>query len=141
MMAVHDYRRVHLLKIIDDLGGVNKAGGILGYTNGSFLTQMSGPNPERKISEKTARKFEEKLGLESGSMDTPVDVKAPLDLFKRTVNKPLNAAELTALILLVGEMCEQQNVTLSSAKFAALVVLTLENPKPDYVLRLVKLMV
>lgn len=40
----------------------------LGFTD-SYLSQMLGPHPIRRVTEPTARKFEYKLGLRTGSLD------------------------------------------------------------------------
>lgn len=40
----------------------------LGVTD-SYLSQLLGPNPIRRVTEPTARKFEYKLGLRTGSLD------------------------------------------------------------------------
>lgn len=40
----------------------------LGHTD-SYLSQMIGPKPIRRVTETTARKFEYKLGLPTGSLD------------------------------------------------------------------------
>ena len=40
----------------------------LGVTD-SYLSQMIGPNPIRRVTETTARKFEYQLGLCTGSLD------------------------------------------------------------------------
>ncbi len=44
----------------------------LGVTD-SYLSQMLGPNPIRKVTEPTARKFEYKLGLNTGALDRPAE--------------------------------------------------------------------
>lgn len=67
MSELTDRRRDTLRLIVEKRGGVSKVSKMLGYTNPSFMSQMIGPNPTREITEKTARKFEEKLGLEHGT--------------------------------------------------------------------------
>jgi len=41
----------------------------LGYSNASFIVQMTGPNPTREVTEKTARKIEQTLDLPIGWLD------------------------------------------------------------------------
>jgi len=50
-------------------GGAGAVAEAMGYRHQSFISQMAGANPIRRISEKTARAIEEAMGLTSGWMD------------------------------------------------------------------------
>jgi hypothetical protein len=69
---VQGYRRFHLRCLIAEYGGQTELSKALGYVTSTFLTQMVGPTPIRGITEKTARQYEEKLGLPHLVLDQPV---------------------------------------------------------------------
>jgi hypothetical protein len=156
MATVSDFRRENLRKLIDNNGGPLAVATKLGYANSSFLVQMAGPSPIRDVSEKTARAFEEKLGLEPMSLDKEVDVSAvesPTTIAVRRRNsgvprvpEAMAAADLGKLIQLVGATCESEAVTLPNNKFADIIALTLADaashnnvPREDYIKQLVRL--
>lgn len=68
-MKITDVRRQNLRKLIEHYGGSTALSQRLGYATPSFLVQQAGPNPTREVTERTARKFEEKLGLPPGALD------------------------------------------------------------------------
>lgn len=120
--------------------GVNELARQLGYANASFLSQMAGPNPIRAVTEKTARRFETRLGLPAGSLDRPVSGAAPAAAATTSVG-------LTAeVIRLVGRLFEEEGVDVSGMRFADVCALALldaaehdEQPRPDHVRALVRL--
>lgn len=69
MKDVHELRRENLRKLIAQNGGVLALGLKLGYSDGSFISQVAGPNPRRPISESTARTIETKLDMPTGWLD------------------------------------------------------------------------
>lgn len=69
MKDVRDLRRENLRKLIGENGGVLAMGLKLGYADGSFLSQVAGPNPRREVSEGIARSIESKLGMPAGWLD------------------------------------------------------------------------
>lgn len=69
MKSVHDIRRENLRRLILDADGPTELSRKLGHTNGSYVAQLAGPNPSRKISETVAREIEAKLGMLEGEMD------------------------------------------------------------------------
>lgn len=77
MSELTDRRRDTLRLIVEKRGGVSKVSKMLGYTNPSFMSHMIGPNPTREITEKTARKFEDKLGLSHGTLDGDAPAPTP----------------------------------------------------------------
>ena len=55
MADVYAARRRNLLVLIDQHGGRKSLGEVLGYANGSYISQLIGDPPRRKLSETTAR--------------------------------------------------------------------------------------
>lgn len=64
-----ELRRRNLQSLVKERGGTTAVARSLGYANGSFLSQMIGPNPSREVSEKTARSIESALTVPSGWLD------------------------------------------------------------------------
>lgn len=69
-MDVADIRRENLRRLIEMLGGATALALKLRYANGTYLSQIAGPNPVRTLGEKAARHIEDTLGLPKGWMDT-----------------------------------------------------------------------
>lgn len=63
--------RVENLRRLVDMteGGAVAVAEAMGYRHRSFISQMAGVNPTRRITEKTARAIEDALGLQAGWMD------------------------------------------------------------------------
>lgn len=146
---VVDYRRENLKRYVVTHGGAKNVAIKLEHTNSSFLVQMIGPNPTRPISEKSARKFEGKLELPLGYLDTPVKncrhVDIPLVKFpyKPKMKKPKeitaaqfdhdqsneaddmitskSAMNMTTTMKMVHEMCMEHDIDISVQKFITLV--------------------
>lgn len=127
---------------IEKAGGVGKVAALMGYANASFLVQQFGPHPTRNPSEKTMRRIEEALGLEAGILDRRPEVHRVVpssDALSRAENKVEMSAEdkravtgvskdlLTSAVSLIGALQEQEAVTLSPEKFAALVAMAYED--------------
>lgn len=151
MRPITDIRRDNLRRLIEDNDGPSAVATMLGYVNSSFMAQLAGPNPIRNVTEKTARKYEEKLGLPSGWFDTEgaqrvritdsglehivahhIDhtqqTSTPLTQSVSQPNVSVSAddqVDLLALIKLVGKLCEEKNVQMPVTKFADLVALAL----------------
>ncbi len=88
--------RVTNLKMAAQHGGTNQLAAKLGYTNGSFISAMIGPTPSRQVSEHTARKFEDLLGLTNGWLDRADaaqagDVFIDSDLVTNAINSTAEA--------------------------------------------------
>jgi hypothetical protein len=66
----------HLIRQWDGPGNLARK---LGHANASFVVQLAGPNPRRRISEKVARDIEACLKLSAGWMDEP-HKDAPLQI-------------------------------------------------------------
>lgn len=67
MAEVYAARRHNLLLLVDQHGGRKGLGEALGYSNGSYISQLIGGR--REVSEQTARQIEAQLNLVSGWMD------------------------------------------------------------------------
>lgn len=122
MSKSNDYRLSNLRRLIDDAGGPSSLAKKLGYSNASFLVQMAGPNPMRKVTEKTARAFEEKLGLPAGYLDQPSGASAPP---AGSTPPPQSVPFTVDLIRLVGKVLDEEKVSLPPPRFADLVAFAL----------------
>lgn len=142
MRKLSDVRRDNLRVVIDRMGGGTKVAAKMGYRNGSFLSQMVGPNPSREITEKTARRMEADLGLTPGALDVePQDqpVAAP-------AAAGLPTSVIADVIRLLGSVLVEEKVTLSPDKFADVAALAVEDaadrggkPREAHVRSLVRL--
>lgn len=117
MSDVTEMRRRALREAVEKIGGVSKASKLLGYTNPSFLSQMIGPNPTREITEKTARKFEEKLHLAPGTLDGTTPAPGPVATGDATADL------VAAVIRMVGTACNAEGVQPQVDKFSEVVAL------------------
>lgn len=138
-----EVRRENLRRLIAERGGANALAKALGYTNASFISQMCGPKPMREVTEKTARSFEAKLGLASGTLDrasgstaSPVAALSPSEV-------PLTVD----VIRLVGKVLEDEGMQLGPMRFADVVALALTDtvehggkPRPEMIRSVVKLL-
>lgn len=70
-LSIYDTRRENLRILFKRHGGKTKVALKLGHANASYMSQLAGPNPTKKISEDVARDIEKKLELEEGCMDVP----------------------------------------------------------------------
>ena len=69
MAEVYAARRANLLALADQHGGKKNLGELLGYSNGSYISQLVGDPPRRHVSEPVARRIETRLHLARGWMD------------------------------------------------------------------------
>lgn len=135
-MDVWETRRENMRRIIDTTdGGLKAVSSKLDFASSSYLVQMCGPNPSRPISERNARTFELKLGLEVGALDKPLpaghvvrSTPAPraADL---TAAQPMSDVDLGSLVLAVGKVLQIEKVELPTAKFAALLAIAVNDAK------------
>lgn len=138
MTKAPEFRRENLRKYVAGNGGPGAVAQRLGYANGSFLVQMIGPNPTRNVSERTARDFEEKLGLAEGCLDEPVYVPAFAAKAPRR-GASMSPESVIDLIHQIGRELEEGHIEIPIPKFADLVALALENPSPEHIRLLVRL--
>lgn len=95
-------RSERVRRFIEDHGGTNKVATKLGYANGSFLSQMLGPNKTRNLTEKTIWKIEEAYCLPKG--------------FFEKDNYDTKSSEMSHLEL--AEYLEEHSLHLSTISFA-----------------------
>jgi len=111
-------RRLNLRQLIADHGGPTNLALKLGHSNGSFLSQLAGPNPTRPVSERVARHIEQALDLPLGWLDG-MDHSAPVDdtLLVKSIEsvvmcaldagRKLNPAAQAQVVALVYEHAQQ----------------------------------
>lgn len=145
---ITEVRRANIRGLIAARGGLTKLSKDMGYSNPSFLSQMTGPAPSREISEKTARKIEKTLALAPGYLDTTHEEKSA----PRTSQAPARGSgdEIAALaadvIRLVGRACADEAVSLGPDKFSDVVALVLADsfergkPQPERVKQMLRLL-
>ncbi len=129
--------RVHNLRaLMEQWGGPTSLATKLGHANGSYLSQMAGPNPSREVSEKVARKTEIILSLPSGWLDTQ----------HTGLPHEVNTNLLIDTIEMTKEIIDQAGLKLNRDKFTQLVNLAYEraaesgSPDPALIRQLVSLM-
>lgn len=141
-MDLDEVRRANLRNLAKEMGAAELSRK-LGYRQPSFITQLSGPNPSRRITEKSARSFEKSLGLETGWFDVDHgEATAP------EAPAPVNQTDmLVGIITLVGTVLQNESLTLPPAKFADLVALAVVDsaehggaPREAHIKSLVRLM-
>lgn len=110
-----ELRKANLQLLIKQWGGATNLAKKLKHAGPSYLSQFTSTG--RPITEKTARRIEEQLGLAIGWLDvdhTAEQVPA--------VNQTL----VTKVVLVVGATLEDAGLTVSPTKFADLVALVYE---------------
>jgi hypothetical protein len=138
-----DIRRENTKRAVAQFpGGGAAVARAMGHVNPAFLSQMIGPKASRNVTEDTARRLEQAMGLPSGTLDRDPEaepVAAPAG--------PGMSVDLVASVVrLVGQVCEGEKISVGSPKFADLVALALVDglehggaPRPDHIKALVKL--
>lgn len=125
----------------------------LGYRQPSFISQMIGPNPTRDITEKSARGFEKKLGLEDGFLDRPplnngssIPMEKTVKAFSSAQIQKINDM-LVEVIQLVGSSLQSEEITLPPSRFADLLTLAVGDamehncaPRESQIKQMVKLL-
>lgn len=132
-------RRANLRDLIEQWHGPLTLAKKIGYSNASFLVQMAGPNPTREVTEKTARKVEQVLGLPAGWMDEPPGRE-------NTPNK-VNISLVTTVIRAVMQTADDEGIRLSPVKLGDMVALVYADAeshggsvRSDYIQSIIKLM-
>lgn len=90
----------------------------LGYSSGSYLSQVAGPTPSRSISERTARSIETLLDLPDGYLDKE-DSAPPAPL------------AVSDVVLEVMNAVEKMDRRPSASKIADIVALALSHGAPS----------
>ena len=139
-MDIQEIRRGNLRAMMDKEGATDLAKK-LGYRTPTFLSQMCGPNPTRKVTEKSARRFEKDLGIPAGTLD-----KDPATAAKQATPSTIDVDLVADVIRMVGNVCSAEAVELPPSRFADLVALafvdTIEHQgkqRPEHVKQLVRL--
>ena len=147
MSKVSDIRRANIRQLIQERGGLTSLSNALGYKNPSFLSQMTGPRPSRDVTEKTARRIEQVLGLGAGSLDRQKSAYAPIQAQPDPSPEHEAAVAMVAdVIRVVGLACADEGLQLGPAKFAEIVALAFGDaaergqPRADRVKQLVRLL-
>lgn len=147
-MKLADIRRERLRSLIKKHGSSELAE-MLGYQHPSFLSQLAGPNPTRSLTDKAARRFQEKLGLPEDFFDTPIDQTPGRGAVTAPAAAPASGdtAIVAEVIRLVGSVCAGEQITLPPAKFADVVALayidTMEHnrqPRTEHIKSIVRLL-
>lgn len=135
MKTLFDKRRDALRQLSVERGGPTRLARDLGYTNGTYLSQLIGQNPSRTVGERLARSIEEKLELAEGFLDgTPAEPPG--------LNDDKLEASLRAVSIAAAELGQRLTAP-QQAKLVALVYSqALGSTMPDgaYIKRLMKLL-
>jgi hypothetical protein len=144
---VSDIRRANIRQLIAERGGLTSLSNSMGYKNPSFLSQMTGPRPSREITEKTARRIEEKLSLAPGTLDRQKSAYAPIQATPAASPEHEAAVAMVAdVIRFVGKVCADEGLNLGPAKFAEIVAIAFGDaaergePRREHVTQLVRLL-
>lgn len=147
MSKVAEIRRANVRSLIGERGGLSALSAKLGYKNPSFLSQMTGPDPTREITEKTARKIESALGLGVGSLDVPLGQQRAAQTPARGGSVDEGLVQFVAdTIRTIGTACEAEGVAPAPSKFSEIVALVLSetlergSARPERVQALVRLL-
>jgi hypothetical protein len=157
MTTISDIRRANIRLLVEQRGGLTKLSRLLGYKNPSFLSQMlSETAATREVTERTARRIEEALGLPADHLDVPVEPSPKADLVVKTPVGPAieikqapqsaDTVEMVSnVIRAVGAACEAEGVQMGAGRFAELVAIVYADSvergvRPDHVKQLVRLL-
>lgn len=73
--TIYQVRKENLRRYVDEHGGPSSVAKTLGLSGPSYVSQLSGAEANRPFSERTARKWEEKLGLPAHWFDVERDTR------------------------------------------------------------------
>lgn len=113
-------RLANLRRLMKQCGGTTKFAERLGYANPAFVSQMGGPNPSRKISERTARGAEAALKLPAGWMDRDHGDESPIGA------APAHQ-HLINIMRAAADAATDAQLEISPAKFTNLVTIIFEH--------------
>ena len=116
MSKLFNVRKDNLRRLAEEHGGAASLSKLIGYSNGSRLSQLIGTGAIEDISEKVARSIEQTLKLPEGYLDENRGV----------VEKESGAAQLAVAIhVLVAELGEEAVAKIAEDKFGELCALLL----------------
>ena len=121
MTDTNEVRRQNLRRLVNEHEGMTHLAKRLGLGRGAYISQLLTTPPVRKISEKTARKWERMLRLPEGWLDSHT---------AEGVVAPLNAQLLAAVISEVHQALRVAKVTLPDPQVADLIVLQYKDALP-----------
>ena len=142
---IHEIRRENMRDVVDKHpdGGTTAVAKRLGYRNASFLSQQIGPNPTREITEKSARRYEEELGLPKGFLD--VDRNTPA--VDTTPVLGITADLVADVVRLVGSVLQAEALVVQPKQFGDITALALTDavehgnkPRESYVKQVAQLL-
>jgi hypothetical protein len=113
-------RKKNLKMLVAQWEGPTNLARKIGQQGPSYISQMLGGH--RPITGKTARKIEEKLGLESGWMD-----KEHTDGRRGARPADVDVSTMSQVVSLLGASLEEEGVKLPPPKFAEVVALLYEH--------------
>ena len=149
-LPVLSYRQLNLRKAVKNFdGGLQKVAETLGYANGSFLSQMLSDHATRKVTEKSARSFEQKLGLQPGALDSPTSLPNQATQAAQATTQPMAAINIDLMVELISATCaefETEGVPIAPYKLSRVLEMALQDAlehqsavRPVFVKRLVKM--
>ena len=124
-LSVFDLRKINLRALIVQWSGPTNLAKKLGYGGPSYLLQMVGASAQRPITEKTARKIEQKLQLQRGYLDH--DHEGAGSLTEPAQAVALDQEMLSKAVSTITAAVDKAKMNLSPAKFADVVVLVYED--------------
>ena len=137
-MDAQKNRRTNLRKLMDK-EGATILGKRLGYSAPTFLSQMCGPNPTRKITEKSARRFERDLGMPEGSLDKDITEVGQYA-------GAIGLETVASVIRMVGAVCAEERIDIPPDRFADLAILAIRDTiehegrqRPEHIKQIVRL--
>jgi len=148
--TLYEIRLANLRALIRQFGGPTSLALKLGHSNGSFLSQVAGPRPSRKISEKVAEEIEQKLQLPDGWISEDHGAAKPAAKPAVKVQgppvRPPDENQLRESVRAVVTAVREAQVNPGADAFAEMVTLVYEHQQltskldQPYVQRLVKLL-
>lgn len=124
MASIFDIRRENLRRLFREHGGASELSRKLGYTNPSFMTQVAGPNPTRRVTDKNARRYEKELGLPEWWIDTAHDATPDVPPAPAAA---VDTAVIADVIRLVGSVLQDEKVDLGPSRFADVAALAVQD--------------
>ena len=147
-MEITELRRKNLRTLALKHGVSKLATEMLDYSHPSYISTMTSIKPQRTFTEKNARNFEAKLGLEPHWFDIDHNpVEAPALAKEQSEIDDETVARIADLIRLVGQVFSSEAVELLPVKFADVVALAYADtmthagkPREAHVKQLVRLL-
>ena len=117
MVDMQEVRRKNLRQLVSKYEGMNGLARALGLAKGAYISQLLTDPPVRTISEKTARKWEQQLGLADRWLDRQSSGQAS------AATTSIDADLLERVLTAVLEELKKAGVTLAPARLSELVTM------------------